>query len=102
MFFGSVCSFFSYLNALHTFLARVQGFSLMVTTHNSTALKEHGITEDILFLVSWGSKHFVSSHWTQKGPDYPTIFLFLCFLLLTYTNPSTLMDVKQLVRVLPF
>ena len=36
-----------YLSALHTSLARVQVFSLMVTTHNSTALKANRMTEDV-------------------------------------------------------
>ena len=39
----------SYSSALHTSLARVQGFSLVTTTHNSTALKVNGMTGDILF-----------------------------------------------------
>ena len=49
-------------STLHTSLARVQGFSLMVTTHNSTALKVNGMTEDILFVVLFGQKIFVSCH----------------------------------------
>ena len=44
--------FFSYLNVLHTSLARVQGFSLMVATHNSSALKANGMTEDIFIIIS--------------------------------------------------
>ena len=40
---------FSYFNALHTSLAKIQSLSLMVTTHNSTALKVNGMTEDIFF-----------------------------------------------------
>ena len=48
----SGCNFLGYkkllqFNSLRTSLACVQGFSLMVTTHNSTALKENSITEDI-------------------------------------------------------
>ena len=41
-----------YPSALHTSLACVQGFSLMVTMHNSTELKENGITEDIFIYTS--------------------------------------------------
>ena len=78
-----------------------KSFSLMVTTHNSTALKENGITEDILYLVPWESKNFVSGHQTQKGPVYPHNFSVSFFHLLACTNPSTLMDSKQWVRALP-
>ena len=48
-----------YSAALHTSLALVQGFSLMITTHNSTASKVNGITEDILFVVFFGQSFFV-------------------------------------------
>ena len=50
-----VCSFdvfASYSSALHTSLARVQGFSLMIKTHNSAALKLNGMTEDIFIYRS--------------------------------------------------
>ena len=43
-------------------LGRVQDFSLMVTTHNSTALKENGITEYISFYFSLVKTFFVFSH----------------------------------------
>ena len=56
-----------YSSALQTSLARVQGFSLMVTTHNSTALKENGMTEDILFVVLFSQNIFVSGHQIQKN-----------------------------------
>ena len=56
----SVFVFASYPSALHTSVAHVQGFSLMVTIHNSAALKVNGITEDILFVVLFGQKNFVS------------------------------------------
>ena len=55
----SVFVFASYPSALHTSVAHVQGFSLMVTIHNSAALKVNGITEDILFVVLFGQKNFV-------------------------------------------
>ena len=47
---------FPYLIALHTSLARVHVFSLMVTTHNSTALKANAMTEDIFVCNSCWSK----------------------------------------------
>ena len=73
--------FASYSSALHTSLARVQGFSLMITTHNSTALKVNGMTEDILFVVLFAQRVFASGYQTQKGPIFiPTIFLFFFFL----------------------
>ena len=45
-----------YSSALQTSLVCVQGFSLMVATRNSTALKENDMTENILFLVLLGQK----------------------------------------------
>ena len=62
MVFDNVSSFLLYVSALHTSLARVQGFSLMVATHNSTVLKVNGTTEDIFICNSFKSKIFVSSH----------------------------------------
>ena len=58
-------------------LARVQGFSLMVTTHNSTALKENGMADDIFIFNSfWVKIFFVSGHQKQKRSIFmPTIFL---------------------------
>ena len=43
---------FLYSSALQTSLASVQGFSLMVTTHKSTILKESGIAEETLIYTS--------------------------------------------------
>ena len=51
---------FSYLNALQTFLARVPGFLLMITTNNSTGLKTNGMTEDIFISSCWSRRIFVS------------------------------------------
>ena len=45
--------FLLYCSALQTSLALVQGFSSMVTMHNSTALKENGMTKDILIFNSF-------------------------------------------------
>ena len=93
--------FASYPSALHTSLARVQGFSLLITTHNSTALKVNGMTEDILFVVLFAQRVFASGYQTQKGPIFiPTIFLFFFSCLLTCTNPATLMDAEQWVKAL--
>ena len=50
--------FASYSSTLHTSLERIQGFSLMVTTHNSTTLKVNDMTEDILFVVLFPPKKF--------------------------------------------
>ena len=59
-----------YSIALHTSLARFQGFLFMVTTHNSTALKENGMKEDIFNFSSFRSKIFVSGRQTQKVHVY--------------------------------
>ena len=45
--FTVLAVFFLYSRALHTSLARVHGFSFMVTTHDLTALKKNEITENI-------------------------------------------------------
>ena len=74
--------FASYSSALHTSLVPVQGFSLMVTTHDSTALKTNGMTEDILFLVLLGQKMFASGHQTQKVPCLPPQFFCFFFIIL--------------------
>ena len=58
MMFAAFDVFSSYSSVLQTSLARVQGFSLMVITHNFTALKVNGMTEDILFVLHFGSKNF--------------------------------------------
>ena len=58
MVFAVFDVFASYSSALHTSLAHVQGFSLMVTTHSSTALKVNGMTEDILFVFPFRPKKF--------------------------------------------
>ena len=100
MIFDNIYSFFSHLNALHISLAPVQGFSLIVTTHNSIALNENGITEDI-FYIFWWSKNFVSRQQTQNRPIFlSTIFVFLFSRLLSYTNPTILMGAKQKVLTL--
>ena len=77
-----------YSSALQTSLARVQGLSFMVTTHNSTALKVNGMTEYIWFVVCFGLKICVSGHQTQK--PYINAYNFL-----SCTNPAILMDTKQ-------
>ena len=87
--------FASYSSALHTSLAPVQGFSLMVTTHDSTALKTNGMTEDILFLVLLGQKMFASGHQTKSPMFTATVFLFLFYHPQEHTNPSILMGAKQ-------
>ena len=82
-------------SALQASLARVQGFSLMVTTHNSTALKVNGMTEGIFVLVLFGSKDFcIRSPDTIKSMFMPTMLLHPFFHLLTSTNPSILMGAK--------
>ena len=53
-----------YSIVLHTSLARVQDFSLMVTMHNSTALKENDMAEDIFVCSSFWSKNF-----SIRSPD---------------------------------
>ena len=40
-------------------LGTCPGFSLMVTTHNSTALKENGMTEEIFICCSFWVKNFL-------------------------------------------
>ena len=51
--------FLLYSSALQASLARVQGFSLMVTTQNSTALKVNSMTEDIFIYNSFSIKKFL-------------------------------------------
>ena len=67
----------------YTSLARVQGFYLMVTTHNSNALKDNGMAEDIfyfLFLLE-AKKIYVSDHQIQKSLCLcPQFFCFLFFI----------------------
>ena len=59
--------FESYYSSLYFSLTRVQGFSLMITIHNSTALKENGMTEDI-FIKFWGpARSFL--HFAQNYPS---------------------------------
>ena len=85
----------------------------MVTTHNSTILKENGIKEDVLFLVLVGSKKLcirsldtkssclylqflypVTRH--KKAYVYPHNFsVSFFFRPRKHTNPTTLMDAKQ-------
>ena len=52
--------FASYSSALQASLAPVQGFPLMVTKHNSTALKKIGMTKDIFIKFRHGRDHFWS------------------------------------------
>ena len=67
MMFAVFDVFASYSSALHTCLAQTKGFSLIVTTHNSTALKTNGMAEDIFIFNSfWVKKFFVSGHQTQN------------------------------------
>ena len=68
-FMTSAVFFYIYCSALRTSLARVQGLSLMVATHNSTSLKENAITEDIFIYFSLAKKNFVSGHEIQKSPS---------------------------------
>ena len=51
--------------------------SLIVTTHNSAALKENGMTEDIFIFSSFCvDQFFVSGHQTQKSPCLcPQVFI---------------------------
>ena len=73
----------------------------MVTTHNSTTLKENGMTEEILFLVILGQEMFcIRSPDTKRSIFMPTMLLHPFFHLLTYTNPNILMDAKQQARAL--
>ena len=44
--------FLLYCSALQISLARIQGLLLIVITHNSPALKENGVTEDILLIYN--------------------------------------------------
>ena len=48
-----------YSSVLHTSVARIQDFSLMVTSHKSTALKETGMTEDIFIKFRAPAKLFL-------------------------------------------
>ena len=65
-----------YISALQTSLAPAQGFSLTVTTHNSTALKVRAYQKTSLFVVPFGQKIFcIQSPDTKKPISMPTIFL---------------------------
>ena len=92
-------AFTSYSSSSHTSLARVQGFSLLVTTQNSTALKVNGMKEDIFVCNSfWLKKVFVPGQ--KKSMFTSTIFLTLFSCHQEHTNPTTLMDAKQYALVL--
>ena len=67
IFPGTVVPDNSYLNAIQTSPARVQGFSLMVTTHHSTALKENGMTQDIFIKFRVPARSFL--HFVQNYPS---------------------------------
>ena len=67
---------FWYSRALHTSLARVQGFSLIVTTHNCTALKVNGMTEDI-FIIILGPGEVIVDLWIGVSP-YPPQKKLVC------------------------
>ena len=55
--------FAAYSSTLHTSLVQTQGFSLMVSMHNSTSLKTNGVAEDIFIFNSfWVKNFFVSGH----------------------------------------
>ena len=82
--------FLLYFSALHTFLARVQGFSLIATMHNSTAFKVRGVTKDIFICSS-----FFWSPDTKKPMFTSKFFLSLFSHLQKHTNPTILIDAKQ-------
>ena len=101
MMFAVFDVFASYSSALHTSLVRTQGFSLMVTTHNFTALRTNGMTKDILIFNSFRPKNFlylVIRH--KKGLYLSPQFFWFFFRLLTYINPNILMGAKQWRRAL--
>ena len=83
--FYDISSFLLYCSALQTSLARVQGFLLMVTTHNFIALKANGITEDIFtkFRVPARSLPCIlpSSTSLDLIPSYMDLFHLLQILL---------------------
>ena len=86
-----------YFNALYTSLARVQGFSLIVTTQ-FYYIKENGMTEDILFVVLLWSKNFVSGHQTQNVHAYNHNFSVSCFSSLG-THQTHYLDGYQAIGV---
>ena len=73
-----------YPSALHISLARVQGFLLMVTTHNFTTLKENGMTEDIFIKFrapaghcwSVGGRQLIMDAFEIKSQRWGSIFTF--------------------------
>ena len=67
MIFAVSDVFASYSSVLHTSLARIQGFPLMITAHNSTALKTNGMTEDIFIFNSFWVKNFFVSGTKKEG-----------------------------------
>ena len=64
-------------------LARVQVFSLMITTHNSTALKVNDMTEDILFVLLFGSKQFLYLFTRHKKAN---IHIFLTDIIVIFSS----------------
>ena len=82
-------SFFLYSSALRNFLTCVQYFSLMVTIHNSTTLKENGITEDI-FIKFWAlAKSFL--YFLQSYPSsVPKTLQSWCWALMAFYHTSLL------------
>ena len=72
--------FFIYCSALRTSLARVQGLSLMVATHNSTSLKENAITEDISFISHWPKKILYQVTRYKKALQITRAVFFMFFL----------------------
>ena len=100
MMFAVFDVFASYSSVLHTSLARVQGFSLMITTYISTALKENGMTEDIFICSSFffRSKRFLylvirykkslclgcgDGHGVQRGSPFLITFITLVLRFIT-------------------
>ena len=82
---------FSYFHALHTSLAFIQGFSLIVTTYNSTALKANGMAGDIFICSSFGSKKFLHSVTVHKkayvyAHNFSRHNFFLFFLVVWYAQ----------------
>ena len=83
----AVLDFSLYSIALYTSLTRAQGFSLIVTTYKSTALKVNGITKDILLDIPNPNQGMIFI--TQKG------YRKLCVITSTYLPTQEILEYPQ-------
>ena len=89
------------LNQFYSSLSTNTSIFLRLNSSDLLLALETFNKEDIFIYSSFWSKTFLYPVTKHKKPKFmPTTFLFLFSLLLTCTNPRTLMDVKQWLKVL--